>query len=362
MAVGYRPNDGSLEPEAPLLDGAGGAMGGLFSSARDMARYAAFHMSAWPPRDDPDPGPVRRSSVRELDSVARLDGMWVAPATKSKPLRAGAYGYGFGMGVWTDCTSAYGLSHGGGLPGYGSFIMMMPEQGVAIVTLANATYAAAATPTRRAFALLAQAGALPPRKAQAAPALLIAKAAVEDAVAKHDPGALAPSVADNFFLDSPVARWRPRFEKLAAHGTCKGGEIDPTNALRGRWRLTCEKGWINAYVTLAPTMPPRIQLLELVEGYEADARLTHAAEALLVSSEGLPEKIARELGDLAQSRGACKLGKVESGDGHTEATFHVACARGELRMKIEIDAATGKPNAVRFSPGDGGRCDDWSRW
>jgi len=40
--------------------------GGLLLNARDLGRYVALHPSAWPPRDDPDAGPVRRSSVREM--------------------------------------------------------------------------------------------------------------------------------------------------------------------------------------------------------------------------------------------------------------------------------------------------------
>jgi hypothetical protein len=108
-------------------------------------------------------------------------------------------------------------------------------------------------------------------------------------------------------------------------------------------------------------MPPRIQLLELKDGYEPDARLARAALAVLASSEGLPERAQRDLADVAASRGACKLGSAESGDGRTEATFHLACDKGELRMRVEIDAS-GKPTDVRFMAGDGGRCDDWARW
>ena len=40
--------------------------GGLLTTATDLGKYIAFHLSAWPPRDDPETGPVRRSSVREM--------------------------------------------------------------------------------------------------------------------------------------------------------------------------------------------------------------------------------------------------------------------------------------------------------
>ncbi|PYQ77201.1 MAG: hypothetical protein DMG01_15590 [Acidobacteria bacterium] len=33
------------------------------------------------------------------------------------------------------------------------------------------------------------------------------------------------------------------------------------NALRGRWTLTCERGNLQVAITLAPTMPPKVQLM-----------------------------------------------------------------------------------------------------
>src|SRR6202163_1572581 len=66
-AVGYRLQpDGTYLEEAPLPHGAFGAMGGLLTTAADLGKYVAFHLSAWPPRDDPESGPVRRASVREM--------------------------------------------------------------------------------------------------------------------------------------------------------------------------------------------------------------------------------------------------------------------------------------------------------
>ena len=66
VARGYRLEDDAWVEEAPLADGALGTMGGLATSVRDYATYVALHLSAWPPRDDPDEGPLRRSSLREM--------------------------------------------------------------------------------------------------------------------------------------------------------------------------------------------------------------------------------------------------------------------------------------------------------
>src|SRR5207302_822808 len=62
LALGYgrriskaSPDAASALREEPQLgDGAYAAMGGLYTSMRDLARYAAFQLDAWPPRDDPD--------------------------------------------------------------------------------------------------------------------------------------------------------------------------------------------------------------------------------------------------------------------------------------------------------------------
>ena len=38
------------------------------------------------------------------------------------------------------------------------------------------------------------------------------------------------------------------------------------NALRGSWTMSCEKGPLQLSITLAPTMPPRVQFLSVRPG------------------------------------------------------------------------------------------------
>lgn len=35
------------------------------------------------------------------------------------------------------------------------------------------------------------------------------------------------------------------------------------NALRGQWTLDCERGQLQIAITLAPTMPPKVQYLDV---------------------------------------------------------------------------------------------------
>lgn len=66
LALGYFWQDGEWEGVPLMHDGAYGAMGGMWSSIADFSKYVAFHLSAWPPRDEDEAGPVRRSSIREM--------------------------------------------------------------------------------------------------------------------------------------------------------------------------------------------------------------------------------------------------------------------------------------------------------
>ena len=55
-------------PTAPF-----GPMGGMLTSVRDLSRYVGAFLAAWPPRDGPETGPIRRSSLREMQQIARAN-------------------------------------------------------------------------------------------------------------------------------------------------------------------------------------------------------------------------------------------------------------------------------------------------
>ena len=53
------------------------AMGGMLTSIPDLSRYVGAFLAAWPPRDGPESGPVRRASLREMQQPWRPSGMRV---------------------------------------------------------------------------------------------------------------------------------------------------------------------------------------------------------------------------------------------------------------------------------------------
>ena len=58
----------------PIGHGAFAPMGGLWSCVEDLATWVAWLDDAFPPRDDADDGPLRRSSRREMQQVHRWRG------------------------------------------------------------------------------------------------------------------------------------------------------------------------------------------------------------------------------------------------------------------------------------------------
>ena len=84
IAEPYRWEDGAwgAEPE-PLGDGTIAPMGGLWSTVADLARWVTFFCDAYPPRDDPDEGPLPGGRAGRCSSP---DG-WTR-STPSAPARA----------------------------------------------------------------------------------------------------------------------------------------------------------------------------------------------------------------------------------------------------------------------------------
>ena len=159
---------------APLDDGAIAPMGGLWSCVSDLARWVAWLADAFPARDDPDMGPLRRASRREMQQVHRAfptahtaaDG----EGDQAVPERIDGGGYGFGLFVIHDTRFGHFVSHSGGLPGYGSNMRWLPGRGIGVIALANSTYAPMSMMARRMLEIIDDHGLAPaaPRQPSAA--------------------------------------------------------------------------------------------------------------------------------------------------------------------------------------------------
>ncbi len=265
-ALGYRWEDNAWRPEPTLTPGAFGAMGGVQTSADDYAKWLAFLLSAWPARDGAETGPVKRSSVRELSQGLNF------PRLRARFGRTGADAcrqaavYGMGMIVAVDCDLGFTLSHGGGYPGYGSHVLLMPDRGVAIFALANRTYAGPSGPVWDSAVALLKSGWLPAERAVAVSADLAQ--AYRTAAAIYTTGGIAAAgdlLAMNFLLDrAEEGRARDIAVLKAQVGDCDtSSPVTATGALTGEFTWRCAHGRLKGSLELAPTRPPRIQELKL---------------------------------------------------------------------------------------------------
>ena len=263
-AVGYRWEDEQWKVEPPLPDGAFGAMGGMLTSLRDLGKYVGFLMGAFPPRDGAESGPVRRSSVREMQQPWRA-----RPATAAgggaSPLVLNNLAYGYGLGVRQTCAYRQIVSHSGGLPGFGSQMRWLVDEGVGFIAMGNLTYTGWGGVFDQATEILAKTGALTRAMPTPSPALLQAKADVTQLVRNWDDGLADRVAAVNLFMDEAKDRRRRQIEGLRSKvGMCPAeGPFEVENALRGAWTLTCERGSLRVAITLAPTIPPKVQYLNV---------------------------------------------------------------------------------------------------
>ncbi|MEA2764573.1 MAG: hypothetical protein QOK07_977, partial [Gemmatimonadaceae bacterium] len=260
IAVGHRWEDETWKAEPMLAHGAFGAMGGLWTTVSDLTRYVSFLMSAFPPRDDPESGPIRRASAREMQQAWRSASATATRASIDAPLQMTAASYGYGLRISRDCRFDHVVAHGGGLPGYGSYEQWLPEYGVGVITFANLTYTSLSSVANEALSAMLATGALQKRVVQPAPELLAAKENVSRLMAKWNPELAERVAADNLYLDVSAERRAKRFAELAEqHGACHAEPgLDAENALRGSWRMSCDRGSLVVSVTLAPTEPPTV--------------------------------------------------------------------------------------------------------
>jgi CubicO group peptidase (beta-lactamase class C family) len=262
-ALGYRWENGRWSPEPEMADGAFNAMGGLQVSAHDYAKWVAFLLSAWPARDDADAGPVKRSTVREvaqgLNFVSVTNRIGASGASACKQAAA----YGMGWRVAQDCDLGLTLAHGGGYPGYGSHVMLMPDHGVGVFALANRTYSGPSAPAWDTAVAIEKAGLLEPREVPVSRAVAQAYAAAKAAYAAGDLGPLRGRLAMNFLMDRSAANWAAEFAELKkAVGECPADEpLAPMGAMSTAFRLNCEKGKLDGVLLLAPTTPATVQAL-----------------------------------------------------------------------------------------------------
>ncbi|MAU16379.1 MAG: serine hydrolase [Muricauda sp.] len=272
LAIGYRWEDEQWKLEPMLHDGAFGAMGGLITSIEDFSKYVSFHLSAWPPRNDDDNGPIKRSSLREMQTP-QFPRLYANAKDHNGDDCAILSGYGFGLGITEYCNGLKRVSHGGALPGFGSNYTFYPEYGVGIMAFCNLTYTSPWS-LNELSKLLFETADLQPRKLPASDVLLERQEQLTQLIQNWEPTLEEQILAENFYLDRSREKRRAAIQEvLEKAGAIEAvGDLHPINQLRGRYTLQAENGKVNIFFTLTPEKYPKVQRLDVAfEPNEPDA-------------------------------------------------------------------------------------------
>jgi CubicO group peptidase (beta-lactamase class C family) len=267
LAFGYRWLDNKWVKQPMEHDGAYGAMGGLITTLEDFSKYTALHLSAWPERDEIEKGPLKRSSLREMQFPWNISGFNPKYTYPNGRIGSSFTSYGYGLSFLQDDQGRRSVGHSGGLPGFGSNWRIYPDYDLGIISFANVTYAPASFINLKVLDSLISSTKLSPRKL---PASAILKQRQSELVRLLPEWMNAPEsgiFAENFFLDyfpeKLAAEAKAIFEKI---GTIRSiQEIEPENNLRGTFRIDGEKGSAKVYFTLSPETPALIQEYHIQE-------------------------------------------------------------------------------------------------
>ena len=270
LAHGYRWlnekwNEETLLHDTP--DGSWGSMGAMISSIDEFANYMAFHLSAWPPGNAKDDGPIKRSSVREMHHPWRVNGFNPAYTFPNGKICAVTTAYCYGLGWMKDCDGKVYIAHSGGLPGFGSQWRIMPDYGIGVVAFANRTYAPMGFVNLKVLDTLIKIAGLKPMQLPSSKILEQRKNELIKILPDWNNAEQSGIFAENFFPDYPI----DTLKKYAKDLYAKAGkiisikEVKPDNQLRGSFIIEGEKTSIEIYFTLSPENPPLIQEYHIKE-------------------------------------------------------------------------------------------------
>ncbi|MFK7800262.1 MAG: serine hydrolase domain-containing protein [Anaerolineae bacterium] len=365
LAHGYVWLDEAWQEDEMLVSGGDNVLfAGIFTTVADLGKWVNFFLSAWPPRDEADNLILKRSSLREMQQPWSLISTSIKPYElgQSPELSTGHYGYG----LFINHNGRYStVGHGGGLPGFGSYMCWSPEHNIGIIALGNERYGGFSQACLAAINLLIEQLEIVVPKSVPSADLSQAYQVVSQLVVGWDDALADTLFADNFFLDLDRPHWQAKLSKLRQkHGKfeqVQEQEIEAEDWLRGRWRLPAENGWCDLFISMTPTVPPLVQKLTIKSVMPLSADMQQVAQRL---AELVTRPILADLDELRSSDsnrgtmwkkirlvnlmcGACFAGDILESDGECRAVLLFNGDKANTRVVLGLDQS-GKMAKVRF--------------
>jgi hypothetical protein len=402
LARGYARGPGGWTEVTADRYGAFAPMGGVFSSVRDLARWIGGFAAAFPPGGlRGEAHPLAPATRREMQQPA-VTLPEAQPQFPGNPAAGSQYGYGFGL--FTEETSAWGrlIYHSGGYPGFGSHMRWHPETGLGVVVLANSTYAGASVLAARLMEEVLKAAAAEdgpttggtpageqapggvralvhgpaPAPGSPWPETLSAQQVVNRLLTHWDNEVAEQLFADNVALDQSLDRRRERigrmWERLGP--PCPRTQEGPRPAefdspAHCRWWLHGEHGDTQVEILLTPENPPRVQSLTVTVPPATDSALWRQTQALIdLLNSSLTDGVSpwpaelpvsgpvdtglllRQLRMARAWAGACRPGAFCGGNGQTSTAIELDGEHAGLTLAVELDRGQQSLRRVDIAP------------
>ena len=268
-----------------------------------------------------------------------------------------AGGYGYGLMIWHERDGQRHVGHPGGLPGFGTLMRWVPELGLSVILLANVTYASARA------ACGARSSSSPARRRCRAGRPRRPGPAGRARGRRRPRRTLGrrrsrPAVHAERRSRPPAGRAPRRARRSCASATARStrdDELEPEDALRGSWRLRGERGHVELAITMAPTVPPLVQTLDVesvlppggharVLAAAAPARERAAAPTRSRRCSPRRRRRARRCAGCGRRGPLGPFGNGEpvAGDGETTTTLRLPSVRGDVELELALDAGSGR--------------------
>lgn len=258
VAQGHHDVAGEFVVEPQTLPGAFSPMGGLHSSARDLAIWVAGFLGAWHGNDAHPLSKASRLEMQSPQNFARL-------VVRSDEGSASSLSYGYGLLAEEHSVLGRFVHHSGGYPGFGSHMRWHPETGLGIIALSNRTYAAPVPLCERILCeLVADATPLTPPIDRLWPRTREAMQVAERLFNAWDDDLASSWFAHNMDLDVPRAVRRDAAAKLQQEIGAAESDVhalSSRSAAHARWSLRGANGSVWVELLMSPDREPRIQSL-----------------------------------------------------------------------------------------------------
>ena len=265
VAVGYRRRGEEWLAQEFSAPGSFSSIGGVFSSARNLATWANWLCEALDSSAE-EKGPLSLATRREMQQM-HVPMPFSSHAATTPDTTDRLFGYGYALHVDIDETFGKFVSHSGGYPGYSAHMRWHANSGLGVIVLENGRYSGAwATATTILERVLVEIPSISPAPITETLNEFITRTSSligswTDALADE---LCAPNVA----LDIPYSE---RATEIAACLDQVGGlnvittvEVElGESPLHARWVLPGQFGTLRCELRLTPVEPLRIQTLRV---------------------------------------------------------------------------------------------------